>query len=98
MDQGLLRFVILSSDEERQTGDDQKLMLININHIISIKPISIMTDNEVVPGYWIRTSNGKRYRAISIPPQLEALFKKGDLSVLNQEVVAEDRDYHPSFI
>lgn len=96
MNQSLLRFLILSSDKDRQAGHYQKFMLINVNHIISIKPIGIMADNEVVPGYWIRTSHGKKYRALSIPPELEILFGKDNEPLLRQQVALEDENHNAS--
>jgi hypothetical protein len=46
-------------------------MLINLNHLVSIKPIRIMANEELIDGYWVRISNGKKYRAIQIPAELK---------------------------
>ncbi len=46
-------------------------MLINLNHLVSIKPIRIMANDELIDGYWVRISNGKKYRAIQIPAELK---------------------------
>jgi len=64
----LKKFVILTHNEAQQS-DEKTTILINLEHIISVKPIKMITDNrEVVDGYWIRLSNGKKYRAIQVPP------------------------------
>lgn len=60
-------FTIITHNESLQT-DEETLMLINLEHIISIKPIKISTKNrDVIDGHWIRLSNGKKYRAIQVP-------------------------------
>ncbi len=63
----LKRFTIISRNEGQQS-DDKTTMLINLEHIVSIKPIKLTTSNrDVIDGYWIRLSNGKKYRAIQVP-------------------------------
>ena len=51
------------------------MMLINGDQIVSIKPIKMTTDDrDVLDGYWIRLTNGKKYRALQIPASLQAHF------------------------
>lgn len=70
------KFKILSSNEAHQI-EEQIEMLININHIISIKPIRMTNaKREVIEGYWVRLSNNKKYRAISIPDSIKETFKE----------------------
>lgn len=63
------------------TNSDQQLeievtpMLINLEHIITIKPINIMMSSELVEGYWIRMSNGKKYRATTAPAEIKDLLQ-----------------------
>lgn len=45
-------------------------VLFNLDHIISIKPIRINRPDKVLNGFWIRTTNGKKYRASEIPEDL----------------------------
>ncbi|HLW57934.1 MAG TPA: hypothetical protein VKY27_11135 [Bacteriovoracaceae bacterium] len=45
-------------------------ILFNLNHIISIKPIRIAKPDQIINGFWIRTTNGKKYRASQIPQEL----------------------------
>jgi len=66
----LKRFTIMTRNENQQT-DEKTSMLINIQHIVSIKPIKLSTsDRDVIDGYWIRLSNGKKYRAIQVPSMI----------------------------
>ena len=66
----LKRFTIMTRNENQQT-DEKTSMLINIQHIVSIKPIKLSTsDRDVIDGYWIRLSNGKKYRAIQFPSMI----------------------------
>jgi hypothetical protein len=66
------KFRILSNREDQINDIEEATMLINFDHIVSIKPIRISRPNILIDGYWIRTTNGKKYRATVIPPQLEA--------------------------
>lgn len=84
----LKRFTIIAHNETQQV-DEKTTILINLEHIISVKPIKLSTSNrEVLEGYWIRLSNGKKYRAIQVPEVIlenlnESLpaIKKNDDSV-----------------
>lgn len=43
-------------------------LLVNTDHIVSIKPIRMATnDRQVIEGYWVRLSNGKKYKALQMP-------------------------------
>ena len=63
------------------TNSDQQLeieltpMLINLEHVITIKPINIVMQNDLVEGYWIRMSNGKKYRATNAPEEIKDLLR-----------------------
>lgn len=55
-------------------------MLINLDHLVSVKPINVPTSEGVVKAYWLRLTNGKKYKAIEIPSELSSLL---DSQVLN---------------
>lgn len=77
----LMKFSILDR-KENQTLDTMAVdVLINLDHLVSIKPINMMIEGKVLHGYWIRLANGKKYRAIQIPPALEKLFEGSDDAV-----------------
>lgn len=52
------------------TGGGEVEVLFNLDHIISIKPIRISRPDKLLNGFWIRTTNGKKYRASKIPEDL----------------------------
>lgn len=52
-----------------QEGEEVEI-LFNLDHIISIKPIRISRGDKLLNGFWIRTTNGKKYRASKIPDDL----------------------------
>ncbi len=64
------KFVIIDPKQNEPLMNDETPILMNLNHIVSVKPIKIMTRTTVIDGFWIRTTNGKKYRAISIPDEL----------------------------
>lgn len=63
------KFTILNPKGQLASGEDQEV-LFNVDHIVSIKPIRISTANNLVNGFWIRTTNGKKYKATKIPEDL----------------------------
>lgn len=68
------KFNIISDRDVQALEETTETILLNLDHIISIKPIRIVTENGVIFGHWIRMSNGKKYRASKIPDSLEALI------------------------
>jgi hypothetical protein len=52
------------------TEGEEIEVLFNLDHIISIKPIRISRPDKLLNGFWIRTTNGKKYRASTIPDDL----------------------------
>jgi hypothetical protein len=76
----LKKFTIITHNEAQQV-DEKTGILINLEHIISVKPIKLTTmDRDVIDGYWIRLSNGKKYRAIQVPAII--------LETLNEDLTA----------
>lgn len=72
----LQKFKIITHNESQQV-DERTNILLNTDHIISIKPIKLTTvDRQVIDGYWIRLSNGKKYKAIQIPEVIKTLFSE----------------------
>ena len=72
------KFKIVSPRDVQSTDNVFETLLLNIEHIISIKPIKMVIEEQVVEGYWIRTTNGKKYRAVEIPSELLALLDDED--------------------
>ena len=77
----LQRFKIVSPKDGQSVDNIFETLLINTEHIISLKPIRMVVDEKLVMGYWIRTSNGKKYRAVEIPDSLRSTLGTDELSV-----------------
>lgn len=70
----LMKFIILSHNEAQQS-DEKTSILINPDHIVSIKPIKMTTtDRNIIDGYWVRLSNDKKYKAIQVPEIVKKSF------------------------
>lgn len=67
----IMRFKIVSPRDVQSTDNVYETMLLNLNHVISMKPIKMVIEDKVIDGYWIRTTNGKKYRAVEIPKALQ---------------------------
>lgn len=88
----LQRFKIVSPKDGQSVDNVFETLLINDEHIISLKPIRMVVEEKLVKGYWIRTTNGKKYRAVEIPEQLKTILNEDDtdiskiaMSVLNDD-------------
>ncbi len=89
---GLEKFKIVSPKDGQSVDNIFETLLINLDHIVSLKPIRMVVEEKLVKGYWIRTTNGKKYRAVEIPMQVKALLLEDDsdifqigISVLSEE-------------
>lgn len=89
----LHKFKIVSPKDGQSVDNVFETLLINIDHIISLKPIRMVVEEKLVKGYWIRTTNGKKYRAVEIPDQLVAMLSEDGseisharLNVLNEDL------------
>lgn len=69
-----LKFKILQTREEHSAEMKLVDILFNINHIVSIKPIKIVLDDCILNGFWIRLTNGKKYKATEIPHKYKNLL------------------------
>lgn len=88
----LLKFKIISPKDGQSVDNIFETLLINIDHIVSLKPIRLVVEDKSVKGYWIRTTNGKKYRAVEIPQKIKDLLVEDDsdrsqieMSVLNED-------------
>jgi hypothetical protein len=73
-------FKILNLEEAAPIRESSIPYLLNLDHIVSIKPINILIRGNLHKGYWIRLSNGKKYRALEIPKELDAMMADFDAS------------------
>lgn len=88
----LEKFKIVSPKDGQSVDNIFETLLINIDHIVSLKPIRMVVEEKLVMGYWIRTTNGKKYRAVEIPEALKTTLGAsevdGSTTVLN--VLSDD--------
>lgn len=88
----LEKFRIVSPKDGQSIDNVFETLLINDDHIISLKPIRMVVEEKLVKGYWIRTTNGKKYRAVEIPERLKNLLDEddSDISKIALSVLSED--------
>jgi hypothetical protein len=84
------KFTILNPKEATSGGVQEVDMLINLDHIVSVKPIRIVGRDNIINGHWLRLTNGKKYRAIKIPVELEQILYEGGSKPV--EGIYEDLD------
>lgn len=87
------KFTIFNSKSSTMETEEVE-MLFNLDHIISIKPIRISRSDKLINGFWIRTTNGKKYRASKIPDELLSVIGEKYQGVVNVNL---DLDEQPSF-
>ena len=81
---GKLKLFKILTDSNQQMDFDITPILINEDHLVSIKPIKMMINDHLLDGFWIRTSNSKKYRAIEIPEEFKLLIEQGEKKSLNE--------------
>ena len=86
------RFKIVSPKDGQSVDNIFETLLINTDHIVSLKPIRMVVDEKLVLGYWIRTTNGKKYRAVEIPEGLVTILGATDdhISATVLNVLSDD--------
>lgn len=87
------KFVILTPKDSLGRDLEEVEMLFNLDHIVSLKPIRINRPDKLINGFWIRTTNGKKYKATKIPDELVQLI--GDKYIAQTGTI--DPDAQPSF-
>ncbi|PIK14949.1 hypothetical protein [Halobacteriovorax sp. JY17] len=68
------KFTVVSDRNVQALEETHEEMIFNLDHIVSVKPIKIPMAEKVIDGFWIRTTNGKKYRAISAPDVIKDLL------------------------
>ena len=85
-----MRFSILNTDEVNQLEGIDYPILLNTDHILSVKPIKIMHQGNLINGHWIRTVSGKKYKATRIPQSLHEQLK--DTESLTNTIIDNETD------
>lgn len=86
------KFSILDIKASGSTEHEEVEIMFNVDHIISIKPIRISRPDKLLNGFWIRTTNGKKYRASKIPEELLDVIGEKYQGSVN---IAADSDEQP---
>lgn len=87
------KFLILNPKDQNTTRETEVEMLINLDHIISIKPIRISATDRLVNGFWIRTTNGKKYKAVKIPQNLLTAIGEKYGTTINVNLDNDDQPF-----
>ena len=94
----LERFKIVSPKDGQSVDNVFETILINLDHIVSLKPIRMVVSEKLVMGYWIRTTNGKKYREVEVPENIKTKISIEDeiensgpiLNVLSDELTQRE--------
>lgn len=68
------KFKLYQTPSEQHVEEQSTTLLLNLDQLVSIKPIRIAHEGDVVQAFWIRLTNGKKYKAIEIPKELKEML------------------------
>ena len=85
-----MKFKIIQSKEEHTLETNLVDIIFNVNHVVSIKPIKIILGESIIDGYWIRLTNGKKYKATSIPAELSKIFISSEEENSEEDLGSKD--------
>lgn len=86
------KFTIINPKANPQEADEVEV-LFNLDHIVSIKPIRISRADKLLNGFWIRTTNGKKYRASKIPDELVKIIGEKYQGTINLAADIDDQPF-----
>ena len=84
-----LKFKIIQTREEHSLETNLVDILFNIDHIVSVKPIKIVLSDGILNGYWIRLTNGKKYKATEVPNELKSMLSETEHMETDPEVAPQ---------
>ena len=87
------KFKILDMRGSGSSETEEVEVLFNLDHIISIKPIRISRPDKLLNGFWIRTTNGKKYRASKIPDELLEVIGEKYQGSINIAIDADEQPF-----
>lgn len=85
------KFSILSGKSPSEIEEVE--VLFNLDHIISIKPIRIARPDKLLNGFWIRTTNGKKYRAARIPDEILSIIGEKYQGSVNLSLDSDEQPF-----
>ena len=84
-----LKFKIIQTREEHSLETNLVDILFNIDHIVSVKPIKIVLSDGILNGYWIRLTNGKKYKATEVPNKLKNMLSEIEHEEMESELAQQ---------
>ena len=87
------KFNILDIKASGSSETEEVEVLFNLEHIISIKPIRISRPDKLLNGFWIRTTNGKKYRATKIPDDLLEIIGESYQGIVNIPLDSDEQPF-----
>lgn len=87
------KFSILDIKASGSSEMEEVEVLFNLDHIISIKPIRISRPDKLLNGFWIRTTNGKKYRASKIPEELLEVIGEKYQGIVNLPLDSDEQPF-----
>ncbi len=87
------KFTIFNSKPAPGSEAEEVEVLFNLDHIISIKPIRISRSDKLLNGFWIRTTNGKKYRAAKIPDELLGIIGEKYQGAVNMSADSDEQPF-----
>ncbi|WP_408098967.1 hypothetical protein ACJVC5_08620 [Peredibacter sp. HCB2-198] len=87
------KFTIFPTKPAQGQEAEEIEVLFNLDHIISIKPIRISRPDKILNGFWIRTTNGKKYRASKIPDELLSIIGEKYQGPVNLMVDSDEQPF-----
>lgn len=81
----LARFNVLNGENDQSLEGFDYPILLNTDHIASVKQINIMYKGNIIKGYWIRMVSGKKYKATRLPDEIKILLES-DKGLSDREV------------
>ena len=89
-----MKFKIIQSKEEHTLETNLVDIIFNVNHVVSVKPIKIILGESIIDGYWIRLTNGKKYKATSIPTVLKKIFLTNEENEIGEDDLDLENSLH----
>lgn len=77
-------FEIITSKEAQSLHQEEVQMAVNLDHVVSVKPIKFIVNEKIIYGYWVRLTNGKKYKATKIPKEVADAFLSSPINHLPQ--------------
>ncbi len=81
----LARFNVLNAEDDQTLEGFDYPILLNTDHIASVKQINIMYKGNIIKGYWVRMASGKKYKATRLPDDIKNLLET-ETGLSNREI------------